>query len=318
MTALMTGWRFVLIFIATVVVVPAVGLVLTWVDRFVSARVQWRKGPPFYQPFADILKLLLKQTVVPAGAAKTVFLFAPLVGIAGMGLVGLILLFSNFGAVVAQRTSFIGDIIVLLYSFALVPLAFIVGASSSRNPVAAVGASREMTLYFGYELPFLLALLVPVVKVASKWDVASALRLGGLVAYQQQHGPFLYSISGVIAAIIILFTIQAKLGYVPFDIPEAEQEIMSGVLVEYSGAPLAGFRIARAMMFVLLPLFLITILWGGFANWWAILKFLLIVVLVVLMKNTNPRLTVHQALVFFWFILGPLGIIAVVLAFIGL
>ncbi len=314
----LSGWRLVIAFIATVVFVPIAGLILTWVDRFVSARVQWRKGPPFYQPFADILKLLLKQTVIPQGAARTVFLFAPLIGIAGMSLVALILFFSNFGVVVAQRTSFIGDIIVLLYLFALVPIAFIVGASASRNPIAAVGASREMTIYFGYELPFILALLVPIVKVSQRWDVASALRIGGLVAYQQEYGPFLYSISGVIAGIIILFVIQAKLGYVPFDIPEAEQEIMSGVLVEYSGAPLAGFRITRAMMFVLLPIFMITVLWGGIGDWWAILKFLLIVVLIVLMKNTNPRLRVDQTLTFFWFILGPLGIIAVILAFIGL
>ncbi|MEO0019550.1 MAG: complex I subunit 1 family protein [candidate division WOR-3 bacterium] len=318
MSAWLSGWRLVIAFVGTVIVVPAAGLVLTWVDRFVSARVQWRKGPPFYQPFADVLKLLLKQTIVPTGAARTVFLFAPLVGIAGMSLVAVMLFYSNLGVVVAQRTSFVGDIIVILYSFALVPLAFIIGASASRNPVAAVGASREMTLYLGYELPFVLALLVPIVKVAQKWDVASALRLGGLIAYQQQFGPFLYSISGVIAAIIILFVIQAKLGYVPFDIPEAEQEIMSGVIVEYSGAPLAAFRITRAMMFVLLPLFLLTVLWGGIGDWWAILKFLLIVVLVVLMKNTNPRLTIHQALTFFWFILAPLGIVGLVLAFIGL
>ncbi|MEO0068968.1 MAG: complex I subunit 1 family protein [candidate division WOR-3 bacterium] len=318
MTAWLSGWRLVIAFVATVIIVPVAGLVVTWVDRFVSARVQWRKGPPFYQPFADVLKLLLKQTIVPAGTTKTVFLFAPLLGIAGMSLVAVMLFFSNFGVVVAQRTSFIGDILVILYSFALVPLAFIIGASASRNPVAAVGASREMTLYLGYELPFVLALLVPVVKVAKQWDVASALRIGGLIAYQQQFGPFLYSISGVIAAVIILFVIQAKLGYVPFDIPEAEQEIMSGVIVEYSGAPLAAFRITRAMMFLLLPLFLITVLWGGIGDWWAILKFLLIVVLVVLLKNTNPRLTIHQALLFFWFILAPLGIVALVLAFIGL
>ncbi len=318
MSTWFTGWRLILALFGMLLIVPVTGLVLTWVDRLVSARVQWRKGPPFYQPFADVLKLLLKQTVVPQGAAKSVFLIAPLVGLAGMVLVGLIIFLSNFGAVVAQRSSFLGDIVVSLYLFAFVPLAFIVGASASRNPIAAVGASREMTLYFGYELPFLLALLVPIVKVARTWDVASALRLGGLVAYQEQFGPFLYSISGVIAGIIILFTIQAKLGYVPFDIPEAEQEIMSGVLVEYSGAPLAVFRVTRAMMLVLLPVFLITVLWGGIRDWWAILKFLAILVLIILMKNTNPRMTIHQALTFFWLIFTPLGIVGLVLAFIGL
>ncbi len=314
----LSGWRLVLGFLITTFAVPIVGLILTWVDRFVSARVQWRKGPPFYQPFADILKLLLKETVVPEGGSRTVFLFAPLLGLAGVSLVAMILFYSNFNAVVLQRTSFLGDIIVLLYCFSLVPLAFIVGASASRNPVAAVGASREMTLYLGYELPFVLALLVPIVRVARQWDVGSALRIGGLIAYQQQFGPFLYSISGVIAGLIILFTIQAKLGFVPFDIPEAEQEIMSGVIVEYSGAPLAVFRITRAMMLLLLPLFFVTVLWGGLRDLWAVAKFLLIFVLIVLMKNTNPRFTIHQALEFFWFILTPLGIVGLILAFIGL
>uniref|UniRef100_A0A7C4C9S9 NADH-quinone oxidoreductase subunit H n=1 Tax=candidate division WOR-3 bacterium TaxID=2052148 RepID=A0A7C4C9S9_UNCW3 len=310
------GWRLALAFVASSMVTVLIGLVLNWVDRLVSARVQWRKGPPFFQPFADILKLLLKQTVIPAGAARTTFVFAPLLGIVAMSLTAVVLLFANFNT----GGSFVGDLIVLLYLFALPALAVIMGASASRNPIAGVGASREMTLYFAYELPFLLALLVPVIKVINTPGklVADGIRLGQLVAFQQANGPFLYSISGVIAAVIVLLCIQAKLGFVPFDIAEAEQEIMSGVLVEYSGATLAAFRITRAMMFVLMPLFLITVLWGGFANWWAVLKFLAIVVLIVLIKNTNPRLRIDQALRFFWFILAPLGIIAVVLAYAGL
>lgn len=310
------GWRLAVAFIAGSTVTVLVGLVLNWVDRLVSARVQWRKGPPFYQPLADVLKLLLKQTMVPAGAARTVFLFAPLLGIIAMSLTAVMLVFANFNT----AGSFVGDLIALLYLFALPALGIIVGASASRNPIAGVGAAREMMLYFGYELPFLLALLVPVIKVINTpgWNVADAIRLGRLVAFQQAGGPFLYSISGVIAAVIVLICIQAKLGFVPFDMAEAEQEIMSGVLVEYSGATLAAFRIAKAMMFCLMPLFLIAVLWGGFADWWAVLKFLAIVVLIVLIKNTNPRLRIDQALRFFWFILAPLGIIAVVLAYIGL
>ena len=310
------GWRLALAFVAGSTLTVLVGFVLNWVDRLVSARVQWRKGPPFFQPFADVLKLLLKQTAVPAGAARTAFVFAPLLGIVAMSLTAAMLVFANFNT----GGSFIGDLIVLLYLFALPVLSVIVGASASRNPIAAVGASREMTLYFAYELPFLLALLVPVIRVINTPGmlVADGIRLGRLVAYQQANAPFLYSISGVIAAIIILICIQAKLGFVPFDMAEAEQEIMSGVLVEYSGATLAAFRITKAMMFVLMPLFLITVLWGGFADWWALLKFLAIVVLIILIKNTNPRLRIDQALRFFWFILAPLGIIAVVLAYAGL
>ena len=208
--------------------------------------------------------------------------------------------------------SFVGDLIVLVYLFALPPLATIIGASASRNPLSAVGASREMTLYLGYELPFLLALVVPVIQTRG------AIRLGDLVLAQQAAGPFLYSWSGLIAGVIVLICIQAKLGYPPFDIAEAEQEIMSGVLIEYSGAPLAVFRLTKAMMLFLMPCFLVTVFWGGLASWWAIPELLAVVVLVILIKNTNPRFKIEHALRFFWFILGALGIVAVILAFTGL
>jgi len=280
-----------------------VGLLLTWVDRKVTARVQMRVGPPWYQPFADFLKLLLKETMVPAGAAKTVFLLAPMLGIIAMPIIAVMLFYMNFN----PYGSFVGDLIVLIYLLALPPLGIIIGGSASRNPLSAVGASREMTQYFAYELPFLIAVLVPVVKTGS-------IRIGDIVLYQQLYGDNLYSLSGVIAGIIALICTQAKLGYVPFDIPEAEQEIMAGPFLEYSGASLAMFRLTRAMMLFLLPLFLITLFWGGFANFWAIPKFLLIVVLIVLIKNTNPRLRIDQALKFFWIGLGGLAIISMILA----
>ena len=301
-----TGWQLAFGFLVfpgflfTVVV----GLVLTWVDRLVSARVQYRKGPPLFQPFADLLKLTIKQTIVPEGASRSVFLFAPILGLVSMSIVALMLWNASFGS-----GGFVGDVFVLVYLFALPPLGLILGASASRNPLAAVGASREMQLYLAYELPLLLALFVPIIKSGG------AIRLGDLVLTQHAGHPFLYSISGVIGAVIVLMAAQAKLGVVPFDTAEAEQEIMTGVYTEYSGMPLAMFKITRAMMMVVLPLFLITLYWGGFGDWWAILKFLLIVVLVVLIKNTNPRLRIDQALRFFWFGMGGLGVVAVILAF---
>ena len=302
-----TGWRLAFSFLVFpgFLFSAAIGLVLTWVDRFVSARVQWRKGPPFFQPFADMLKLLLKQTVVPAGAAKATFLLAPILGFAAMCVTAVLLFYANF----FPQTSFVGDLIVLVYLLALPPLAVIIGASASRNPLSAVGASREMTLYLGYELPFLLALVVPVIRTGG------VIRLGDLILAQQAGGPFLGSISGAIAAVIVLICIQAKLGYPPFDMAEAEQEIMSGVLIEYSGVALAMFRLTKAMMLFLMPCFLVTVFWGGITSWWAILKLLAVVVLVILIKNTNPRFKIEHALRFFWFILGALGITAVILAF---
>ncbi|HTW91635.1 MAG TPA: complex I subunit 1 family protein [bacterium] len=302
----LNGWEVTLaiVFLPGVVLASASGLMLTWVDRFVAARVQWRKGPPAYQPFADILKLLLKQTTVPAGGSRVTFLAAPIIGFASMCVIAMLLFFANF----FPHVSFVGDLLVLVYLFALVPLATIVGASASRNPLSAVGASREMTLYLGYELPFLLALAVPIVRTGG------AIRLGDLVLAQRGTGPFLFSLSGAIAAVIVLICIHAKLGYVPFDQAEAEQEIMSGVLIEYSGAPLAMFRLTKAMMFFLMPCFLVTVFGGGLASFWAIPELLLAWVIIILVKNTNPRFRIDHALRFFWFILGPLGVVAVALA----
>lgn len=285
-----------------------VGLFLTWIDRKVTARIHWRVGPPWYQPYADFLKLLLKETIVPEGSSKILFLFAPVLGLIGMSILAVMLFSMNFN----PAGTFVGDLVVIVYLLALPPLGIMIGGSASKNPLASVGVSREMTQYFAYELPFLITVASIILKAGG------SIRFGDIILAQQASGPFLYSVSGVIGAIVILLSTQAKLGFVPFDIPEAEQEIMAGPYIEYSGVTLAVYKVVRAMMLFLLPLFLISVLWGGFADWWAIPKFLLIVVLIVLIKNTNPRVRIDQALRFFWLGIGVLSIIGLVLAFYGL
>ena len=285
-----------------------VGLFITWIDRKVTARIHWRVGPPWYQPYADFLKLLLKETMIPEGTSKLIFLLGPILGLIGMSILAVMLFSMNFN----PHSSFVGDLIVIVYLFALPPLGIILGGSASKNPLASVGASREMTQYFAYELPFLISLASIILKAGGH------IKFGEIIIAQHMFGSFLYSISGIIAGVVIFFTMQAKLSFVPFDIPEAEQEIMAGPYIEYSGVALGVYKVTRAMMFFLLPLFFISVLWGGFANWWAILKFLLLVVLIVLVKNTNPRLRIDQSLRFFWLGMGILSIIGLIFAFYGL
>ncbi len=285
-----------------------IGLFLTWIDRKVTARVQMRVGPPWYQPYADFLKLLLKETIIPQGASKLMFFLGPLLGVVSMSIFAVMLFYMNFN----PDKTFLGDLIVMIYLLALPPIGVIIGGSASKNPLASVGASREMTQYFSYELPFLIAVVIIIIKASG------SIKFGEIIAAQQSAGSFLYSISGLIAAIVLLLSAQAKLGYVPFDTPEAEQEIMAGPFIEFSGVALAMFKLSRAMMLFLLPLFIISLLWGGFASWWAIPKFLLLVVLIVLIKNTNPRLRIDQTLKFMWFGLGALSIIGLILTFYGL
>lgn len=284
-----------------------VGLFSAWIDRKVSARIQWRIGPPWYQPFVDILKLLGKETIIPEGAKKQTFLFSPLIGLTGVTLASTILLVINFGL----KQGFVGDLIVIIYLFAFTPLAIILAGSASNNPFSSVGANREMTLYFGYELPFLIAIFSVVVKSGG------SIKLGELVDYQSSYGPFLYSFSGVIAFVVSLLCIQAKLAYPPFDIPEAETEVQAGPFIEYSGPPLAIFKLTKAMLLFLLPVFLITLYWGGLRSWWAILKYLFILVLIILIKNVNPRVRIDQAMRFFWIPMGILAVIGMVLAYYG-
>ncbi|MFA4966933.1 MAG: complex I subunit 1 family protein [Candidatus Margulisiibacteriota bacterium] len=276
-----------------------VGLYATWVDRKVTAMVQYRKGSPWYQPFADILKLLGKETLVPENGALFLFISAPLFGLAAAALASTVLLEAN---------GFIGDLIVVLYLFTVPSLMIMLGGSASGNPLSAIGTSREMKLILAYELPFIIAVFTAVLKSGS-------IVFSGITGYQSSHGMIILSLSGLIAFVVSLLVIQAKLGFVPFDIAEAEQELMAGPLLEYSGILLAVFKLTKAILYFALPVFLITIFMGGvvFSSLagiiWSIIKYVLILVLIILIKNTSPRIKINQAVEFFW---GPLTILAAV------
>ena len=292
-----------------IVVIPgtvALGLIASWIVRKVSALVQWRVGPPLFQPVYDIMKLMGKEILIPQDAQRGVFLVAPLVGLAGILLLSIMLWW-----VTVARTDFIGDIIVAVYLMVLPSLALILGSSASASPHAAVGTSREMKLVMSYELSLVLAFIVVIIKTGGQLNLAAI----------AQHTP-VFSISGLLAFLVALLCVQAKLGFVPFDIAEAETELGSGVLMEYSGALLAVWKLTQAIMLVALPLFLVVVFLGGFGTTglpliWGIGKYVLILVLLILIKNTNPRVRIDQAMKFFWFYCGIALVIAVILATIG-
>jgi len=301
--------KFVLIVIGILIL----GLFTSWLDRKVTARVQARVGPPWFQPVADIIKLLGKETLVPEGSGRTVFLLSPLFGLAGIALaaalLGHVMLWPDEG--------FIGDVVVLVYLLIIPTVALIIGASSSGNPIASVGASREMKLILGYELPYLIVIATVIYKAGLD------LRLGSIINSQFQSGLNFWSISGVIGFVVLLLSTQAKLGLVPFDIPEADQELMGGIITEYSGPPLAVIKITKAMLLAIMPLFMVSLLMGGIhlqglSILWSLLKYVSIVVLIVLIRNTNPRVRIDQAMKFFWGPVTILAIIGLVLAFLGL
>jgi NADH-quinone oxidoreductase subunit H len=134
--------------------------------------------------------------------------------------------------------------------------------------------------------------------------------------------PFIGSISGVLLFIAAIFCIQAKLALVPFDMPEAESEITEGIFIEYSGVAYAMIKLAKYIMLFILPAFIIALLMNGFRLeginiLWAVLKVLVVVLILTLIRNTNPRVKIKQAMSFFLVWMNLLVIIAFILIFFG-
>ncbi len=277
----------------------AVALVVSWIDRKVTARVQWRKGPPFLQPLYDLIKLSGKETILPKGGSKTLFLMAPLLGLAGTVIVSTML----WKAIINPAEGFVGDLIVLIYLLTIPSLALIIGAFASANPMASLGASREMKLILAYELPFILAIVVAII------NADNSIRLGAV------SGGFTVSLSGIIALVVAVICQQAKLALVPFDMAEAETEIMGGAVIEYSGMTLLVHKLTRMMLLFVVPMFLVVVFLGGisFASVSStivgLLKYVALLVVVVLIRNTAPRLRIDQAIKFFW---GPVTVLALI------
>ena len=275
------------------------GLLTSWVDRKVTALVQMRVGPPLLQPFYDIRKLLIKETCVPEGGAIGLFLLAPLLGLAGVTLASMIL----WRTLLDVEATFVGDLIVLIYLLVMPALSVMLGSFASRNPLASLGGSREVKLMIAYELPLVLAILVPVIQ-------ANSIRLGDLLL---ADAPVL-SVSGVLALLVCIACMQAKLTIVPFDMPEAETELSGGALIEYSGPPLAMFKLTRAMMLFTMPVLLVVLFFGGLVSgpgWLPALTGLLLwfvlVAITIVIRNTTPRVRIDQAVRFFW---GPVSLVA--------
>jgi NADH-quinone oxidoreductase subunit H len=284
-----------------------VGLITTWIDRRVTAGVHMRVGPPLLQPFYDIAKYMIKETCVPAGGSHTVFLLAPLFGLAAVTAASTII----WRTLLSPSQAFVGDLIVVLYLLTIPAISVIVGSFVSRNPLASVGGSREMKLLMGYEVPFVLAACVAIIKT-------NTINLGDIVS----QPAVALAPSGIIALIVGIVCTQAKLTLVPFDMAEAETELAGGAFIEYSGPPLGMFKLTHAMMFFTVPMFLVTLFWGGMhfnagpvTALAGILKYVALVVIAVLIRNTAPRMRIDQAVRFFW---GPMTILALVGVALGL
>ncbi|MDA3814158.1 MAG: NADH-quinone oxidoreductase subunit H [Candidatus Cloacimonetes bacterium] len=290
-----------------------VGGFLSWFDRKITARVQFRQGPPLLQPLYDFVKLLTKETLLPMNGSRFTFLVAPVLALFGAVISAVFILLPLFGI----NTGFAGDLIVVIYLLNIPSLSYMIGALASGNPLAAVGASREMKLILSYEVPFLLVLISIILKSGM------SIKLSEIIAFQTANGAFIGSLSGIIGFIVALMCIQAKLGLVPFDMAEGEGEICDGITIEFSGTTYALVNLAKYIMLFVLPALVVGLFFAGM-NFeginilWSVLKVVLVVLLVTLVRNTNPRVRIDQAMRFFWIWMNLLAIISIILAIFGL
>ncbi|MBK9714412.1 MAG: NADH-quinone oxidoreductase subunit H [Kouleothrix sp.] len=212
------------------------GWAYEWVDRKLVARMQNRVGPRWFQPAADTLKLLAKEEIVPEGADARLFFGLPIAALAGALTAALYVPLAGR----APSFAFAGDLVVTVYLLGLLTLCTGLAGSNTADRFSLIGAMRTLTQLFSYEAPFLLALLGPAF-VAGSW------RIGEIAAFADGRLLALTQPIGFVAALIGLM---GKLELPPFDAPEAETEIVSGALTEYSGRGLALFRLGRSVELV--------------------------------------------------------------------
>lgn len=270
--------------------------------RRVAARVQNRVGPPLLQSFYDLFKLLGKENVDSAGT--TPYRLAPLVAFASILCVVAIL------PVAGRPTALTpyADAISLIYLLTLGGVAVLMGAFASRNIYALIGASREMTTMIMVEPILFMILLLGVLKTGSL-DLTTVIY--GTPARE-------YGWSGIVMIVVSLFALQAFVGRQPFDIAEAEQEIMGGPFMEYSGPNYALFKyylMVKQMFYAYLPVAVFVPLLGakhvGFDLVIQLMLTALVFLLIGLLSATHPRFRIDQALKYF------AGLFAVALLAIG-
>lgn len=279
------------------------GLIAEFVDRKLYARLQNRVGPPWYQPEADFIKLLAKEDIIPAEADHWMFKVLPVIALTAV--------LTSFVYVPLWRAnalfSFDGDLVVVIYLLTIPTLAFFLAGWYSNSLFAAVGAVRALTQLFAYEVPLFMGILAPAI-VAGTWS------LSGIARFYQMHP--LYWMANLLGFAVCLVALQGKLEKVPFDIPDAETEIVGGTFTEYSGRLLAFFRMAidielvvgaALLAAVFLPFGLGLPAVAGFALF--IVKVLFIVVLLAVFRSVVARLRIDQMVEFCWKYLAPAALV---------
>jgi NADH-quinone oxidoreductase subunit H len=281
---LLTALARLLIFPGLLFAVPAAWFIL-WVERKTIALMQGRIGPPFMQPFIDFIKLLGKDTPSRSGAGGFLMRLWPLISVsAAAGAVGLLPVLPSSGG-------FQGDLILLLALLEMPSICIVAAGFSSRSIFGEIGSAREAVLSVAYNVVFLLA----IVSIASSQHTFRLDALAGLPS-----SPLRWL--GVVALLVCL---PAKLHLNPFSLPNAEQEIYSGPMVEYAGPELAMWELSHGLEWVAATGLVATLAAPHIALWWlAAAVFVAFSLAIVLLLSTlaaaTARLAIDTTVRFYW------------------
>jgi len=314
-TGLAEPWVTIITYIALAatvfVVLCLLALFLVWWERKIGAHIQQRFGPMrtgwhgWYQTIMDALKLLQKEDVIVDKRDKFVFFWAPVVCFVAAFLAYVVMPFGN-KLIVADLN--VGILYILaVTTFTIISL--LMAGWGSNNKYALLGGMRSAAQVVSYEVPMVAAILTVIVYTGSLSMVDIVESQSGLfVNWFIFRLPF-----GPIAFLVYIIAATAEANRVPFDIPEAEQELVAGFNIEYSGMKFAMFFLAEFVNMFTVSAIAVTLFFGGWngiflPSWlWFLLKTLGIVLLLMLFRWTYPRLRVDQLMEFAWKFLVPLA-----------
>ena len=301
-------------------VFPLIFAYTTLVERKALGRIQNRIGPNrvgrwgILQPIADGLKLLTKEDIVPRSADKFVHFVAPVIGV-----IPSLLLF----AVVPIAPGMVPvDLnIGILFAFAVSTasvLALFMGGWASRNKFSLLGAMRAVAQVVSYEVPMVLAAVAVVM-------AAGTLRTTGIVEAQRSCW-FVFTPWGFVGFVLFTIGAMAESARTPFDIPEAESEIIAGYHTEYSGFKFALFQLGEYLAAIAMAGINVTMFLGGYGGpgsgpglvgglisaFWFFSKLFMMILITIWIRGTWPRVRVDQLMAFAWKVLLPMSIINIV------
>jgi formate hydrogenlyase subunit 4 len=282
-------------------------LLLQGIRRIVVAHTQFRKGPSIFQNFYDFFKLMSKESLTPNVTSPLLFSVAPILSASSMIVAALVIPLAS-----SQPAVGAGDLIFVIYLLTLPPIALVLGGSASGSPYGAIGATREVALLIAYETPFIISIIT----------VAIAAGTFKLSALSQTAYITVLPLAGIAA----IWTLPAAAGVPPFDIPEAETEIVSGPYVEYSGPNLALLKLGQWLKTFLYASLISAVFFGtaiyhfqdglNFVIHFAIIA-ILVSIFIAFWQATTGRTRVTKLLRYFWSIPMALAIADLVLFLAG-